>query len=96
MEYAIADWALAQAALYKSKSAKDTTAATEDLKIYRHFDERSRSYKNFFDRETGFMRGKDSKGQFRTPLQSVRFHSQGRRLLRGQRMAVHMARTPRL
>ena len=68
MEYAIADWALAQAALYKSKSAKDTTAATEDLKIYRHFDERSRSYKNFFDRETGFMRGKDSKGQFRTPF----------------------------
>ena len=57
MEYAIADWALAQAA----KELGDEEA-------YSHFLERSRSYKNFFDPETGFMRGKDDKGNFRTPF----------------------------
>ena len=67
----------------QTKSAKDTTAATEDLKIYRHFDERSRSYKSFFDRETGFYARKRQQRSVPHAFQSVRFHSQGRRLLRG-------------
>lgn len=54
MEYAIADWALAQAAEYLGK--------TED---YEFFLNRSHSYRTYFDPSTGFMRGKDSKGVFR-------------------------------
>lgn len=57
MEYAIADWALAQAA-----------KALGDEETYAKFNERSHSYRNFFDPETQFIRGKDSKGNFRTPF----------------------------
>lgn len=57
MEYAIADWAVAQVA---KKLGHD-----ED---YEYFLNRSKSYKNFFDPEVGFMRGKSSKGEFRTPF----------------------------
>lgn len=57
MEYAIADGALAMAA---SVLGKDDDA--------KYFLERSRSYRNFFDPGTGFMRGKDTDGKFRTPF----------------------------
>ena len=57
MEYAIADGAVADVA---QKLGKE-----ED---YQYFLERSHSYRNFFDPQTGFMRGKDSKGKFRTPF----------------------------
>lgn len=54
MEYAIADWALAQAALKLGHEAD-----------YRKFLDRSHSYRQLFDPETGFMRAKDSKGNFK-------------------------------
>ena len=57
MEYAIADASVAAAAKALGKD--------ED---YRHFLDRSHSYRNFFDAQTGFMRGRDSKGRFRTPF----------------------------
>lgn len=57
MEYAIADWAVAQVA--------KKLGHEED---YEYFLNRSKSYKNFFDPEVGFMRGKSSKGEFRTPF----------------------------
>ena len=57
MEYAIADGSVAAAA--KALGKEDD---------YGYFLERSRSYRNFFDPETGFMRGKDSRGGFRTPF----------------------------
>lgn len=57
MEYAIADASVAAAAELLGK---------EDEAEY--FARRSRSYRHFFDSETGFMRGKDSKGRFRTPF----------------------------
>lgn len=57
MEYALADWAVAQAAL----SMGDTTS-------YNYYNNRSHSYRNYFDPSTGFMRGKDSKGNWRTPF----------------------------
>ena len=57
MEYAIADASVAAAAKVLGKQ--------ED---YVYFLDRSRSYRNFFDSETGFMRGKNSKGRFRTPF----------------------------
>lgn len=57
MEYAIADWAVAQAAQKLGKQ--------ED---YEYFLKRSKSYKNYFDASTGFMRGKMPDGSWRTPF----------------------------
>ena len=57
MEYALADWSVAQAALKMGKQ--------ED---YEYFLKRSKSYKNYFDPSTGFMRGKMLDGSWRTPF----------------------------
>lgn len=57
MEYALADWAVAQAARRLGKQ--------ED---YAYFLQRSKSYKNYFDASTGFMRGKMADGSWRTPF----------------------------
>lgn len=57
MEYALADWAVAQAAL-----------AMGDTLNHDYFTNRSHSYRNYFDESTGFMRGKDSNGNWRTPF----------------------------
>ena len=57
MEYAIADWAVAQVARSMGRQ--------ED---YARFTERSRSYRNYFDPSTGFIRGKDSEGAFTVPF----------------------------
>lgn len=55
LEYALADGALALAA----KKLGDEEAAE-------YFGQRSKSYKHLFDSELEFLRGKDSKGNFRT------------------------------
>ena len=55
MEYAIADAAVAQAALALGKSDEAE-----------FFTNRSHSYRWYFDPETNFMRGRDSKGGWRT------------------------------
>ncbi len=57
MEYAIADAAIANAA----KAMGDTAAAAE-------YTRRSHSYRNYFDSSTGFMRGRFSNGEWRTPF----------------------------
>ena len=57
MEYALADWAVAQVAAQRGDTAD-----------YDYFLDRSKSYRHFFDPETRFMRGLDSKGGFRTPF----------------------------
>lgn len=57
MEYALADWSVAQVAKSMGK--------TED---YDYFMNRSKSYKHYFDPATGFMRGLSSDGKFRTPF----------------------------
>lgn len=57
MEYALADWAVAQVA--RERGSEDD---------YDYFMQRSKSYKHFFDPQTRFMRGLDSKGRFRTPF----------------------------
>ena len=57
MEYAIADAAAANAAKALGKQ--------ED---YEHFTKMSYSYRTFFDKGTGFIRGVDEKGEFRTPF----------------------------
>lgn len=60
MEYALADGALAAAAEYLGKTAD-----------HEYFLERSHSYRHYFDQETRFMRGKDSKGDFDTPFNPI-------------------------
>ncbi|MCQ5075706.1 glycoside hydrolase family 92 protein, partial [Alistipes shahii] len=50
MEYALADGAAARAA--------ETLGKAEDAK---YFEERSHSYRNYFDPATRFMRGRDSR-----------------------------------
>ncbi len=57
MEYALADGAAANAAKALGRE--------ED---YRHFTRMSHSYRTYFDKETGFIRGVDDKGAFRTPF----------------------------
>ena len=57
MEYALADGAAARAA--------EALGREEDA---RYFTERSRSYRNYFDPSTGFMRGRDSRRGWRTPF----------------------------
>lgn len=57
MEYAIADGAIARAA-----------EAMGDTENARKFTERSHSYRNYFDKSTGFIRGKMSDGSWRTPF----------------------------
>lgn len=57
MEYALDDWAVAQAALCMGDTAN-----------YNYFLNRSKSYRNYFDPSVGFMRGKDSNGNWREPF----------------------------
>ena len=57
MEYALADGAAANAAKALGKDAD-----------YEHFTKMSHSYRKFFDKETGFIRGVDENGKFRTPF----------------------------
>ena len=60
MEYAISDWGIAQLAKKLSKP--------ED---YEYFKKRSKAYREYFDPETGFMRGKLSDGSWRTPFDPI-------------------------
>ena len=60
MEYAIGDWGIAQLA---KKLGKE-----ED---YEYFINRSKAYKQYFDPETRFMRGKLSDGSWRTPFDPI-------------------------
>lgn len=60
MEYALADGALAKAAKALGKTDE-----------YEYFLERSHSYRHFYDPQTRFMRGKNSKGEFDTPFNPI-------------------------
>ncbi len=57
MEYAVADGAAARAA--------EALGMADDA---RYFTGRSHSYRNYFDHATGFIRGRDSRGGWRTPF----------------------------
>ena len=54
LEYALADWCIAQVA-----------KVAGDRENYNYFNERSKSYRHYFDKKSRFMRGKDSNGNFR-------------------------------
>jgi predicted alpha-1,2-mannosidase len=57
LEYAIDDWCIAQMA-YKLGNTAD----------YQYFSERAKNYKNYFDKQTHFMRGRVSATEWRTPF----------------------------
>lgn len=65
MEYALADWGIAQVAKQLNKE--------ED---YQYFITRSQSYKNYFDKETRFMRALSTDRKFRLPFNP--FHAEHR------------------
>ena len=72
LEYAIADGAIANAAKHLSELFADpdhffasAEKAEKYRKEYEYFNARSKSYRHLFDPELGFIRGKDSKGNFR-------------------------------
>ncbi len=66
LEYAYDDWCIAQVA--------KKLGHEED---YEFFLNRSMNYKNLIDPETGYMRGKDSKGAWRTPFAPIAYQGPG-------------------
>ncbi len=65
LEYALADWALAEVAKESGKTGD-----------YEYFTGRSKAYRHYFDPETQFLRGKSSDGKWREPFNP--FHSSHR------------------
>jgi len=57
LEYALSDWCIAQMAKAMGKP-----------KDYEYFSKRGQNYKNYFDPEVGFMRGRISDTEWRTPF----------------------------
>lgn len=57
LEYAYNDWCIARMAEKMGKS-----------EIQKRYDELAQNYKHYFDQSTGFMRGKDAQGNWRTPF----------------------------
>ena len=57
LEYALADDGIARVAKLLGKKAD-----------YKYFYNRSKAYRHYFDKRCGFMRGRSSEGQFRTPF----------------------------
>ena len=66
LEYAYDDWCIAQAA--RKLGHEDD---------YRFFMDRSMNYKNLIDPETKYMRGRDSKGEWRTPFAPIAYQGPG-------------------
>lgn len=66
LEYAYDDYCIAQAAK-KLGNEED----------YRYFLNRSLSYQNLIDPKTGYMRGRDSKGEWRTPFEPIAYQGPG-------------------
>ena len=62
LEYAYDDWCIAQVA---KKLGHDAD--------YQFFIERSKNYRNLIDPETKYMRGRDSKGNWRTPFAPIAY-----------------------
>jgi len=66
LEYAFDDFCIAQAAKKLGKTAD-----------YERFMRRSQNYRNLIDPVTGYMRGRDSKGNWRTPFSPIAYQGPG-------------------
>lgn len=62
---------------YDDFCAAQMAKALGKIDDYDYFMNRSGFYKNLFDAETGFMRGKDSKGNWRTPFNPLKLSHYG-------------------
>jgi predicted alpha-1,2-mannosidase len=62
LEYAYDDWCIAQAAKLLNHK--------EDYEFFLH---RSQNYRNLIDPKTGYMRGRDSQGNWRTPFATIAY-----------------------
>ena len=65
LEYALADGALALAAKKLAETETDEALAATYTEAAEYFKQRSKSYKHLFDPQLRFLRGKNSKGEFR-------------------------------
>ncbi|MFD2244626.1 GH92 family glycosyl hydrolase [Pontibacter ruber] len=61
LEYAIADWSIAQVAKKLGKQEE-----------YLYFSKRGKNYENYFDKQTRFMRGRVSQNEWRSPFDPFR------------------------
>jgi len=66
LEYAYDDWCIAQAAML-----------LDHMEDYEFFMKRSANWKNLLDPETKYMRGRDSKGGWRTPFAPIAYQGPG-------------------
>ena len=66
LEYAYDDFCIAQAAKALGKQAD-----------YEYFMKRSKNYQNLIDPETKYMRGRDMKGEWRTPFSPIAYQGPG-------------------
>ena len=66
LEYAYDDWCIAQVAKKLGKEAE-----------YRHFSGRAGNWKNLYDPETKYMRGRNSEGNWRTPFAPIAYQGPG-------------------
>jgi len=64
LEYSFSDWGIAQIAKKLGK-----------IDIYDTFSKRADYYKNHYDESTGFMRGKDKNGNWRTPFSPLDYET---------------------
>lgn len=64
-------------AVYNDSCVARVAKLLGDKKVAKEFDRRSQFYKNLFDPETKFMRGRDTKGNWRTPFNPFDFSHDG-------------------
>ena len=65
LEYALADGAIAEAAEYMAANESDPEKTQEYIADGKYFRQRSLSYARLFDQQLRFIRGRDSRGDFR-------------------------------
>jgi predicted alpha-1,2-mannosidase len=63
LEYAYADWCIAQVARKLKRPQKEID----------RFEKRAMNYKNVFDKSTNLMRGKNENGEFQTPFRPLKW-----------------------
>ena len=75
LEYAYDDWCISQAAGKCGFDHFDADNGISDWQGY--FLRRSGNWKNLLDPETGYMRGRDSEGNWRTPFAPIAYQGPG-------------------
>jgi len=77
LEYAYDDYCISRAAGTLASMTDDAAKRKEYEKDCRYFLNRSMSYQTIIDPDTKFMRGRDSRGKWRTPFTPVAYQGPG-------------------